>query len=198
LILRQLLVASGQLGIVLHGEAGAPIKHLRIEQCRLLSSTHVVLYTPAEDVRLTENIFQGGNIGFSLVLPTARAADGVEVAANTFTVSNAWLGLTIDDRDQPGLKFHNNLVIEARKIDLAGKQSADLPGEWFADNWWTPAGGEPAPPAAIARWHDNPQLDMDPASPKYLWPRDGSPLLEEGAKCGPIGACWPGKESPPR
>src|SRR5262249_15951861 len=69
IVLRDLEMRGGRLGLVLQGGAQRPAAHVRVEGCRFTTTgVHIALHDDIADVALTRNLFVNGSKGVSLAV----------------------------------------------------------------------------------------------------------------------------------
>jgi hypothetical protein len=180
---RHCLFQCGQLGMVIEGEAGAPVSHVRVENNRFFGSgTKLFLTQAVQDVTAEGNVLVNG-IGVGLNLSTGMNSRKIRVSNNTFVNSSSWLTFEGEDLPPEGV-ISNNLVLGAEGINRVGHDIKDLRKNWkFHNNWWEPGlNTDEGAAEQYADLHHNVQLlSRDPANADFLRPSAGSPLGSAGA-----------------
>jgi hypothetical protein len=195
-VLRGLDVQGGTMGIAVLGKAGAPTGWVRIEDCRLSGpGLHLTIESAVHDVAVTGNIFTIGRRGVGLELDAPRQARRLTIANNTFFKCTEWLGLGESSFEQVDVAIANNLILQARSIQV-GSQPISQAAAWFRDNWWEPVKETDfAQVNATAKLVKDVKLvSHDPASPDFLRPKSGTMPLADGKGGAPfayVGALAP-------
>ncbi len=201
-VLRDLDVTCGSIGIVLIGTTDQLVSWVRVEDCRITGpGVHVALEKRFADVAVVGNVFLGGRAGVSLGVDQAGAAQRLDVSHNTFFGTHAWLAFENCSLDQPDLRIDSNLVLQSQEIRLTGQDLAPVAPRWFHNNWWERSDGFNQDQAEqVAKVKDEVKLlSRDPASPDFLRPVPGEfPAREADAAGRPyVGARSPAATRPP-
>lgn len=141
LLLRQLTVRAGSMGVVIYGLPEAPIRWVRVEGCRFFGarkgeSVDVILENAAEDVCLAGNWFCTASAGVSISMPRRDALRRLSITGNTFFSLSHWLRWNSTDPLGQEVEIARNLVLETDGVQFPA--GADVPrfASWFRDNVW--------------------------------------------------------------
>lgn len=141
LLLRQLTVRAGWMGLVIYGLPEAPIRWVRVEDCRFFGarkgeSVDVLLENAAEDVSLVGNWFCTASAGISISMPRRDALRRLSITRNTFFSLSHWLRWNSTDPLGQEVEIGRNLVLETDGVQFPA--GADVPrfASWFRDNVW--------------------------------------------------------------
>jgi hypothetical protein len=197
IVLRDLDVQCGTLGLVIVGQDAEPAAWVRVENSRFTGpGFQMTLEKAVRDVRVTGNLFVQGKRGISLEMGLPRQSARITIANNTFFNVPEWLGFTESSFDQADISIANNLVVRSKAVQLNGQDLSLVAGQWFRDNWWEPT---PEANAGQVRLVAEPKtevrlLSRDPASPDFL--RPAADTMPTGPGVGPAPWAYIGARPP--
>lgn len=185
IVVRGCRLHSGGQGLLLQGDAGRAVAHVRVEGNLFLDmDQHLELLQHLSDVVVADNRFSGGRAAIWVNLPPARGAR-LLIAHNSFHRVEHWLHPAESDVAQDGLVVRRNAIL-ATALEPADGLLSRMASSWrFDANLWE-AGPGPASPLASRR-PELAVLSRDPSSPEFLRPAPGSALLDPGG--GPDVPC---------
>jgi serine/threonine protein kinase len=197
IILRDLDVHCGTLGIVILGQANEPAAWIYVENNRFTGPGYqMTLENSVRDVHVSGNLFIQGKRGISLELSVPKQSQRLTIANNSFFRVPEWLGFTESSFDQADITIANNLIVQSKEIQLGRQDLTGVAGLWFRNNWW-----EPAPDADLRHVRlvaelkaDMKLLSRDPASPDFL--RPASDTMPPGTAVGPAPWAYIGARPP--
>jgi serine/threonine protein kinase len=139
IVLRDLDVQCGGLGVAVLGKPDQPATAVRIQRCRFSGpGPQLTLEKAVRDVVVSDNVFTDGGTGVSLQLDAPGASGKLLIANNTFFGVSNWLGLAGCSFDHPEVLIANNLVLQATAIDFGAEGEPGEAPRWFRGNWWEP------------------------------------------------------------
>jgi tRNA A-37 threonylcarbamoyl transferase component Bud32 len=200
MVLCNLDLHCGEIGIVVIGTPEKPASWLRVENSRFTGpGVHVAMEASIRDITVVGNIFTNGLGGVSLGFERPRQMQRLAVSNNTFFQMTSWLALENCSLDQGEVIIANNLVLESDRIKLTGQDLASVAPQWFRNNWWERSDrtdkaqaqlvADVRPPVAL--------ISREPAHVDFLRPAPVR-MLENGGNDGAdhyIGALAPAKAS---
>ena len=171
IVLRNLDLDVGGLGVGIFGTPARPASNIRLEDCRIKGHGVLVLLDGAvRDVAIVGNILRGGGNGLNFNLSPANGSGDILVANNTFCGNKTWVCVP-EGLEQAGIAVHRNLILDVPEVQANDADLARV-APWFADNAWRAvAGMDRARASKVALVKDQiPIRSADPSSPDFLRP----------------------------
>ena len=202
IVLGNLDVHCGEIGIVIVGTSALPAAWVRIEKSRFTGpGRHVALETALRHVTLEGNIFMNGGGGIGLAAQRAGDVQQLAVTNNTFFQLTSWLALNDSSLDQAEVRFANNLILQCDQILLAGQDLAPVAPRWFHNNWWEANAATNETQARLVAdvKEEVLLLSREPKNANFLRPAAGTMkgAVQDGAVHDYIGALAPAPTSLP-
>lgn len=191
-ILRDLEIQFGALGVIVIGAGDLPSRSIRIHGCQFASSAELPRDYPAsaitleksiEDLDVTGNTFISGPDGIRFRSMPADVGKNIRFSNNTFLRLRRWIWFEMASPQQQ-IRFERNLILETNPDPLTS-EIREAVTSWFADNVWE--ANEEGVLTGLAKPVDKINLiSRDPGSDKFLVPAPGSKLVDKIGR--PIGA----------
>jgi hypothetical protein len=173
-------IESGHLGLVIEGVTGHPVSYVDVEGNRFTGlKQDLEVLQDVHDIRITGNIFVGGEQGVLLNLPHS-GSQRVTIANNSFFRTDQWIHPRDSVPDQEELVVFNNAVFESAGIDGHDPPLSNMVPPWqFHHNLWEAGSGTSGPMAE--RVSQIEVMARDPADPDFLRPTPGASMARAGA-----------------
>jgi tRNA A-37 threonylcarbamoyl transferase component Bud32 len=196
IILRNLALTCGEIGVGMMGLGGPYIGHVRLEDSHFTGDNQtpgkgvfVILNGPVRDVIVSGNVFRKTRAGVSIKAPAPKQLDKVTIANNTFTDVTFWMNLNDTSLEQDQVSIESNLILDSSSVRLVPPLTeaglSTVAAGWFDHNWWEqrPSTNETLW-QAVAQFTGDPDIHRDPQQPHYLHPRPQSPLVMSTGQAG--------------
>lgn len=184
IVVRDCRIEGGRMGLVLEGDSGRPVAHVRVLANLFLGAeTHLDLLQNLRDVQVADNRFAGGGVALWVNLPAGRG-EGLVIEQNTILDVGDWLGPAESSPSQRSIVVRRNAILGRPSGAFEGLL-AGFVGGWRFEGNLRESG--PDGPAARAR----PALEVrsrSPDEPGFLRPSPGSALLGDGRPGSLVGA----------
>ena len=184
IVIRDCRIEGGRMGLVLEGDSGRPVAHVRVLANLFLGAeTHLDLLQNLRDVQVADNRFAGGAVALWVNLPAGRA-EGLVIEQNTILDAGDWLGPAESSPSQRSIVIRRNAILGRPSGAFEGLLAGYVDGWRFEGNL-----REAGPDGPTAR--ALPSLTVrsrSPDDPGFLRPSPGSALLGDGRPGSLVGA----------